>query len=112
MACLLLLLPTLVGRLTASSRIVLHTASTFYIRCFAITTAIQTIAIPIYSCRCTSPRARSLATRGTCPFRPNISAAGTESLTVWRLTPWNVTDLAAHDTGDAGRSELSNNYLP
>eukprot|EP00040_Diaphanoeca_grandis_P043524 m.9566 g.9566 ORF g.9566 m.9566 type:complete len:320 (-) comp7801_c0_seq1:165-1124(-) len=38
---------------------------------------------------------------GKCPFRPNISQPIVESMTVWRITPWNVTDLPDHNTGDA-----------
>lgn len=38
---------------------------------------------------------------GTCPFRNNMSSPGSQNLTVYRMTPWNVTDLADHDTGDA-----------
>lgn len=38
---------------------------------------------------------------GMCPFRPNISHIGLDNLTVYRITPWNVTDMGDHDTGDA-----------
>eukprot|EP00040_Diaphanoeca_grandis_P018341 m.96425 g.96425 ORF g.96425 m.96425 type:complete len:323 (+) comp26895_c0_seq1:207-1175(+) len=38
---------------------------------------------------------------GSCPYRPNISAVGPQNLTVYRLTPFNVTDLVDHNSGDA-----------
>ena len=38
---------------------------------------------------------------GLCPYRYNMSTNGTVNLTVYRTTPWNVTDLVNHDTGDA-----------
>eukprot|EP00035_Acanthoeca_spectabilis_P015292 m.304224 g.304224 ORF g.304224 m.304224 type:complete len:341 (+) comp16337_c0_seq16:131-1153(+) len=53
---------------------------------------------------CWTPQANHCKFRfcsGACPFRPNISTAGVENLTVYRLTPWNVRDLGQHDTGDA-----------
>mmetsp|Transcript_9027 Transcript_9027/g.27321 ORF Transcript_9027/g.27321 Transcript_9027/m.27321 type:complete len:309 (-) Transcript_9027:218-1144(-) len=38
---------------------------------------------------------------GECPLRPNISKPGTEDLTVYRMTPYNVSGILQHDTGDA-----------
>jgi hypothetical protein len=38
---------------------------------------------------------------GACPYRANMSFDGAENLTVYRLTPWNVTDLVNHNTGTA-----------
>eukprot|EP00041_Stephanoeca_diplocostata_P014798 m.279340 g.279340 ORF g.279340 m.279340 type:complete len:314 (+) comp19803_c0_seq1:208-1149(+) len=38
---------------------------------------------------------------GQCGFRNNISHTGTDNLTVYRMTPYTVTDLTDHNTGDA-----------
>ena len=38
---------------------------------------------------------------GACPYRANMSFDGAQNLTVYRLTPWNVTDLVNHNTGNA-----------
>ena len=38
---------------------------------------------------------------GACPYRANMSFDGAQNLTVYRLTPWNVTDLVNHNTGTA-----------
>eukprot|EP00037_Helgoeca_nana_P027641 m.317840 g.317840 ORF g.317840 m.317840 type:complete len:257 (+) comp27561_c0_seq13:227-997(+) len=38
---------------------------------------------------------------GACPFRPNISSAGTDDLTVYRMTPYNVSGVVQHNTADA-----------
>jgi hypothetical protein len=38
---------------------------------------------------------------GTCPFHPRWSSDQPQNLTVYRLTPANVTGLVNHDTGDA-----------
>ena len=37
---------------------------------------------------------------GSCPFRPNISFAGNENLTLYRMTPYNISNLEEHNTGD------------
>ena len=39
--------------------------------------------------------------RGHCPFMPNISAPRPVNLTVYRMTPYNLTGIADRDTGDA-----------
>lgn len=55
---------------------------------------------------------------GSCPFMPNIStsaacrarggnACRNENMTVYRMTPWNVTDVADHDTGDIAGDMVS-----
>ena len=38
---------------------------------------------------------------GTCPFHPRWSTPAPENLTLYRLTPSNVTGIVDHDTGDA-----------
>eukprot|EP00041_Stephanoeca_diplocostata_P023660 m.586512 g.586512 ORF g.586512 m.586512 type:complete len:322 (-) comp22345_c1_seq1:200-1165(-) len=38
---------------------------------------------------------------GFCPYRSNISQIGTQNMTVYRMTPYNVTDLVDHNSGDA-----------
>ncbi len=44
----------------------------------------------------------ALFCNGTCPYHPDWSPMKPENLTVYRLTPANVTGLAQKDTGDAG----------
>lgn len=55
---------------------------------------------------------------GSCPLMPNIStsaacrarggkACRNENMTVYRMTPWNVTDVADHDTGDIAGDMVS-----
>ena len=44
----------------------------------------------------------ALFCNGTCPYHPDWSPMRPENLTVYRLTPANVTGLAQRDTGDAG----------
>ena len=39
---------------------------------------------------------------GSCPYHPDWSTMAPENLTVYRITPANVTGLSQKDTGDAG----------
>ena len=44
----------------------------------------------------------ALFCNGTCPYHPDWSPMKPENLTVYRITPYNVTGLSQKDTGDAG----------
>ena len=49
---------------------------------------------------------------GQCPFHPRWSTAAPENLTTYRLTPYNVTGVVDHDTGDAtGDAGFYGSYL-
>ena len=50
-------------------------------------------AVPPANCK--------LFCNGQCPFHPRWSSPAPENLTIYRLTPSNVTGIVDHDTGDA-----------